>query len=117
MSFPSRERAPPAHSNQSTAWNAAPPAAGPRPTPPLGGVGASIAQMYILRACRGNSPCPLCRLWAEDRRRSRRRERETQSGILRQRELRQGLVSHVTAVTGKENAIGRSDLLQFGNGI
>ena len=48
-------RASPAHSNQPTAWKVAPPAAG----------AASIAQMYILRACRGKSPCPLCRLRAE----------------------------------------------------
>ena len=58
MIFSSRERAPPAHSNQPTAWSEAPPAAGPRPSPPLGGEGASIAQMYILRACRGNPPVP-----------------------------------------------------------
>ena len=29
-------RAPPAHSNQPTAWSEAPPLAGPRPTPPPG---------------------------------------------------------------------------------
>ena len=43
----------------STAWNAAPPTAGPRPTPPKGGVGASIAQMYICTACRGEPLTPM----------------------------------------------------------
>ena len=71
-----------------------------------GGVSASIAQMYILRACRGKSP-PLCRLQAEDLRPTgRERSVRTRSGILRQRELREGLVSHAVAVTGKKNAIG-----------
>ena len=36
MIFYSRERAPPAHANHPTAWSEAPPAAGPRPTPPPG---------------------------------------------------------------------------------
>ena len=37
----------------------APPLAGPRPSPPGGGEGASIAQMYICAACRGNPLAPM----------------------------------------------------------
>ncbi len=71
MVFPLRTRAPPANSNQSTALERSPASGGAEAlTAPwaVRETAASIAQMYILRACRGKSPCPLCRLRAEDRR-------------------------------------------------
>ena len=51
-------RALPAHSNQSTAGKS-PAAGGAEALTAGGGEGASIAKMYILRACRGNPLTPM----------------------------------------------------------
>ena len=61
MVSPSRKRAPPADSNNLPLGDS-PADGGARPTPPLAAWAASIAQMYILRACRGIplSPYAAC---------------------------------------------------------
>lgn len=62
----------------------APPLAGPRPSPPPGGEGASIAQMYILRSLQGKSPDPnaACgRVTSRYRRRKRNKQTSAKNGI------------------------------------
>ena len=59
-------RAPPANFNQFYRFEQSPANGGAEAPAARGGEGASIARMYIPRACRGKSPCPLCRLRAED---------------------------------------------------
>ena len=47
------------NSNRTTAWNEAPPTAGPQPSPPPGGDGCRKHSANVhLRACRGNPPAP-----------------------------------------------------------
>ncbi len=60
-----RTRAPPAQIQSPYRWKRSPAAGGAEAIAAPGGDGASIAQRYLLRACRGY-PCPLCRLRAEE---------------------------------------------------
>ena len=58
MVSPLRERAPPANFQSPYRLGCSPANGGAEAIAAPGGDGASIAQMYILRACRGKSPVP-----------------------------------------------------------